>query len=73
MAKKKKRTSLKLFRVQHGLSQEKFAEKLGFCRGHYAKFENGEQDVTLRFLEALTKAFGISFEEAQALSERDKM
>lgn len=69
--KKKKRTSLKLFRVQHGLSQEQIAEKLGFCRGHYAKFENGTQDVTLRFLEALATAFGITFDEAKEITKRD--
>ena len=69
--KKEKRTSLKVFRVQNKLSQEQIATKLGFSRGHYAKFENGEQDITLRFLEALTKVFGITFDEAKNISKRD--
>lgn len=69
--KKEKRTSLKVFRVKNRLSQEQIAAKLGFSRGHYAKFENGEQDITLRFLEALTTVFGISFDEAKTISKRD--
>ena len=71
--KKGERTALKLFRVERKLSQEQIAEKLGFCRAHYAKFENGSQDTTLRFLNALQDAFGITLEEAVALTERDKI
>lgn len=66
------RTELKVFRVKQGLSQEQFAEKLGYSRGHYARFENGEAETTLRFLQALETAFGLSFEEAQAVMKRDK-
>lgn len=65
------RTELKLFRVKNGLSQEQIAEKLGYSRGHYARFENGEADTTLRFLKALEKAFDIPFVEAQRLALRD--
>lgn len=66
------RTELKRFRLNKLLSQEEFAEKLGYARGHYARFENGEAEITLRFLESLQKAFGLSYEEAKALSKRDK-
>ena len=68
---KGKRTELKLFRIRHDLSQEQIAEKLGFSRAHYAKFENGVQDTTLRFLEALQNAFGMTIAEAVKLAERD--
>jgi transcriptional regulator with XRE-family HTH domain len=65
------RTELKVFRVKRGLSQAQFAEKIEFSRGHYARFENGEAETTLRFLEALQTAFGLSYEEAKALMKRD--
>lgn len=65
------RTELKLFRIRKKLTQEQAAEKLGYSRGHYARFESGEADTTLRFLEALETAFGISFEEAVGLAKRD--
>lgn len=65
------RTELKLFRVKQGLSQEQIAEKLGYSRGHYARFENGEAETTLRFLQALETAFELSYEEAKLLTKRD--
>ena len=66
------RTTLKLLRVKHGLSQDKMAKKVGYSRNHYASIENGDRDVTLKFLEGLCNAFGMSFEEAKELTERDK-
>ncbi len=66
------RTELKRFRLNALLSQEQIAEKLGYSRGQYARFESGEAEMTLRFLQALEKAFGLSFEEAKALTKRDK-
>lgn len=66
------RTELKRFRLNKLLTQEQMAEKLGYSRGQYARFENGEAETTLRFLQALETAFGISFDEAQAIAKRDK-
>ncbi len=66
------RTELKLFRIKKKLSQEQIAEKLGYSRGQYARFESGDADMTLRFLQALETAFGLSYEEAKALTKRDK-
>ena len=65
------RTALKVFRIQQKMTQEQFAEKIGFSRGYYARLENGERDVTLRFLKALETAFDITFLEAQKLALRD--
>lgn len=65
------RTELKLFRIRQKLTQEQIAEKLGYSRGHYARFENGDADMTLRFLQALQTAFKISFEEAKEVAKRD--
>ena len=66
------RMNLKLFRVKHGLSQDAMAKKLGYSRGHYAGIENGTQGVTLKLLEALQAAFGLSLDEAKELTERDE-
>lgn len=62
------RTALKIFRVQHNLSQDGMAQKLGFSRQHYARIENGEQDVSLRFLVKLGEVFGIELEKAKELT-----
>lgn len=62
------RTALKIFRVQHNLSQDSMAQKLGFSRQHYARIENGEQDVSLRFLVKLGEVFGIELEKAKELT-----
>ena len=66
------RTELKLFRIGKKLTQAQIAEKLGYSRGQYARFENGEADMTLRFLHALENAFGLSYDEAKKISKRDK-
>ena len=65
------RTELKLFRIRKKLTQAQIAKKLGYSRGHYARFESGEADMTLRFLQALETAFNIPFVEAQRLGLRD--
>lgn len=66
------RTELKVFRVKQGLSQKQMAKKLDYSRGQYARFESGEAETTLRFLQALETAFGLSLEEAKAVMKRDK-
>lgn len=65
------RTELKRFRANKLLTQEQLAKMLGYTRGHYARFENGEAEITLRFLEALQNAFGFTLEEAKELTKRD--
>ena len=52
-------------------AQEQIAKMLGYNRAHYARFENGTAEITLRFLEALQKAFGITFDEAKVITKRD--
>lgn len=65
------RTALKLLRIKNGFTQDKMAERLGYSRNHYARVENGEQEVTLKFLVALTICFGLSIEEAKELTKCD--
>lgn len=65
------RTELKRFRASKLLTQEQIAKMLGYNRAHYARFENGTAEITLRFLEALQKAFGLTLEKAKELTKRD--
>ena len=55
--------------VKLKLSQEKMGEKLGYSRNHYANIENGTHGVTLKFLNALCNAFGMSLKEAEELTQ----
>jgi transcriptional regulator with XRE-family HTH domain len=66
------RTELKLLRVKHGFSQDKMAVRLGYSRNHYASIENGKVEPTLKFISALSNAFGLSLDEAKELTKRDE-
>ena len=59
------RTALKLLRIKHGFSQKEMAVRLGYSRNQYARVETGEQEPTLKFLVALSTAFGMSLGEAK--------
>ena len=65
------RTELKLLRIKHGFSQEKMAVRLGYSRNHYAGIENGKREPTLKFVDALCRAFGLSLAEAVEVAKRD--
>ena len=66
------RTQLKVLRVQHGFSQQKMALRLGYSRNQYQRIESGEQEATLKFIVAVSNAFGLSLDEAKELTKRDK-
>ena len=65
------RTALKLLRIKHGFSQKEMAVRLGYSRNQYARVEIGEQEPTLKFLVALSTAFGMSLGEAREVTKRD--
>lgn len=65
------RTQLKLLRIKHGLTQDKMAMRLGYSRNQYQRIEAGTQGVTLKFIVALSNAFGVSIGEAKELAKRD--
>lgn len=65
------RTDLKLLRIKHGFSQDKMAVRLGYSRNHYAAIENGKREPTLKLVEALCTAFGLSLAEAVEVTKRD--
>lgn len=50
-------------RSQLGLSQEKFALKIGIDRTYYASVEAGKRNISLENIEKIIKGFGISFHD----------
>lgn len=51
--------NLRAYRLQHGLSQEAFAEVLGVHRTYMGSVERGEWNLTLRSVEGLAAAIGV--------------
>lgn len=50
-------------RQRTGLSQEKFALKIGLDRTYYASVENGKRNISIVNLEKIAKGFGITLSE----------
>jgi transcriptional regulator with XRE-family HTH domain len=56
-------------RVQLGLSQEQFAEKVGLHRTYIGSIERGERNVSLANLVRVAGALGLRTSELLALTE----
>ena len=50
-------------RTKEGLSQEKFALKIGMDRTYYASVENGNRNISLMNIKKIADGFGISISE----------
>ena len=50
-------------RQRAGVSQEAFAEKCGLDRAHISSIERGRRNVTVRNIERIAAALGISLSE----------
>lgn len=50
-------------RTKEGLSQEKFALKIGMDRTYYASVENGNRNISLMNIKKISDGFGISISE----------
>lgn len=50
-------------RVQTGLSQEKFALKIGMDRTYFASVELGKRNISIVNLEKIAKGLGVSLSE----------
>ena len=66
------RLKMKLFRVERKLSQVEIAKKIGCSSNHYAKFERGEVDGSVKFIKTIQSAFGISNADIMELIENEK-
>jgi transcriptional regulator with XRE-family HTH domain len=56
-------TNLKYFRYKSGLSQEKFYSSLGLNPKYYASIERGEVNVSVEFLDQLSKLLNVDIRE----------
>ena len=51
------------FRYENKLTQEEFAEKIGYYREHIAKVETGKRNLTLKYITRICLAFNIEIDE----------
>ena len=54
---------IKELRKNTGLSQEKFAFKIGMDRTYYASIESGKRNVSLKNIEKIASGFDISISQ----------
>lgn len=54
---------IKSLRNETGLSQEKFALKIGMDRTYYASVESGKRNISLQNIEKIAKGFGVSISQ----------
>ena len=54
---------IKKLRLQTGLSQEKFALKVGLDRTYYSSVENGKRNIAIINLKKIADGLGISLTE----------
>lgn len=66
------RTNLKLFRVKLKMSQEEFANKIGYQRATYSAIESGKRSGRQQFWRDLQKAFNIPEAEMWELMKQDE-
>ncbi len=66
------RTNLKVFRVKHGLTQDEFAQKIGYSRSYYRRVENAEYSGALKFWQAISTVFGIPMVDVLELMKVDE-
>lgn len=64
-------TNLKLFRIKRGMTQEAFAEAVGYNRCHYGRIEGGKCKVPMTLLERIRERFNISGDELLELAKKD--
>ena len=54
---------VKRLRLEHGCSQEAFAQEAGIDRSYYGRIERGEANPTLRNIAAIADLLGITISE----------
>lgn len=66
-----RRKNLKIFRVEHDLTQSDMAQRIGCSRDAYSAIESGTRDPSYDFMEKLYTAFSVPAERMWALLERE--
>ena len=51
------------FRYENKLTQEEFAEKIGYYREHIAKVETGKRNLTLKYIIRICLVFDVEIDE----------
>jgi transcriptional regulator with XRE-family HTH domain len=54
---------VKKLRVEHGYSQEAFAQEAGIDRSYYGRIERGDANLTLRNIAAIADVLDLSIPE----------
>lgn len=67
-----RRKNLKIFRVEHDLTQSDMAHRIGCSRDAYRSIESGERNPSYEFMERLHIAFSVPAERMWALLEREQ-
>ena len=52
--------ALKEIRLEQGISQEKFALKIGLDRTYYASVENGKRNVSIQNIEKIANGYDMT-------------
>lgn len=58
-------------RTKTGLSQEKFALKIGMDRTYYASVESGRRNISLINIEKIAEGLGVSLNELFAFNKEN--
>ena len=66
------RKNLKIFRIEHDLTQDEISKKVGCTRATYSAIENGKRDGRRTFWKDLQAAFDISDDAMWALMKNEK-
>ena len=62
---------IRLLRTETGLSQEKFALKIGMDRTYYASVESGRRNISLINIEKIAEGLGVSLSELFAFNKEN--
>ena len=61
---------IKQFRQQNNITQAQIAETLGITQQQYFKYEKGVNELPVRYLIVICKAYGISADWLLGLTEK---
>lgn len=61
---------VKTLRIEHGYSQEAFAQEAGLDRSYYGRIERGQANLTLSNIAAIADQLSLSLSELFAESPR---